>query len=193
MITWTAVEDAIIAWVRAGSGLDAEHVYWTAKRPTPTTGPYITARVIAVRGIGQDWVDVVDAAVPAPGAEIEHRVRGTREMLLRLQCFPGTPDGASTGAGAAVMLLDQVKTSQRLPPLHDALDAAGIGVLGSTAPTAVDGVVGSTIFEARAVMEVRCSLAPEVSVPGTYIQFVELESVAPMPLGSRFVPEDPNP
>lgn len=46
---------AIAAWVRAGSGFDAAHVWWEfEKRPRPTV-PYVALSVRRISAVGYDW------------------------------------------------------------------------------------------------------------------------------------------
>lgn len=56
--TWNAMEDAIHAWVVAGSGLPATSVRWAQQTDPRPAGPYISVRLRSLRGVGHDWVDV---------------------------------------------------------------------------------------------------------------------------------------
>ena len=56
--TWNAMEDAIHAWVVAGSGLPATSVRWAQQTDPRPAGPYISVRIRSLRPVGQDWVDV---------------------------------------------------------------------------------------------------------------------------------------
>lgn len=184
-IAWTTVENALVAWVRSGSGLDAEHVFWAQqKRPIPS-GRYTTLRVTSIRQVGQDWLDVEDADAPSPGAEIVHRARGSREVLLSLQCFAG----AGTGGDAPAMVLDAVQSAARLPSNRDALNAAGVGVLGFGPVQSIDGVVGSSSFEPRATLQARLHLASEVSEFGTWVEVARLDPETPLTGAPFYVPD----
>lgn len=57
-IAWTAIEAALVAWVRAGSGLGASAVRWAGQN-FPQERPLIVLNVISVRTIGQDWVQTI--------------------------------------------------------------------------------------------------------------------------------------
>jgi hypothetical protein len=47
---------AIAKWVRNGSGLDENHVFWSYEKKPRPTAPYIEMTLQQVRGIGHDWV-----------------------------------------------------------------------------------------------------------------------------------------
>lgn len=56
----TAIEQAIAAWVKAGSGLATGQVIWAQQAgPRPAT-PYIALRISDETPIGHDWADVVE-------------------------------------------------------------------------------------------------------------------------------------
>lgn len=65
---WTTVEDAIHAWVAAGSGLAATSVVWEAQQGPRPAGPYISMRLGGVEAQGRDWVEV--EAVPLVIADL---------------------------------------------------------------------------------------------------------------------------
>jgi len=54
------MEDAIHAWVVAGSGLPAASVRWAQQTDPRPAGAYISVRIRSLRPVGQDWVDVED-------------------------------------------------------------------------------------------------------------------------------------
>jgi hypothetical protein len=170
VIAWATVENAIHAWVVAASGLAAGQVYWTQDNgPRPTTGTVIALTIEGPRQRGRDWVRTRDAAVPAPGAEIEHVAEGNREITIEMQCF----DGAGTGTSAPRAILDQVVSAARLPARHDALVAAGIGLFAIGPILSLGKNIGPR-FEPRAVVEARANLSSEVVQTGTYIGSVEV-------------------
>lgn len=57
-IAWTTVEAALVAWVRAGSGLSASAVRWAGQN-FPQERPLIVLNVISVRPVGMDWVQTI--------------------------------------------------------------------------------------------------------------------------------------
>lgn len=169
MINWATIENALHAWVVAGSGLPAEKVIWAqqdAPRPAP---PFIAMRLRNPQRIGQDWLDVVDAGV-TPGQEIQIKSRGTRTMTLSLQAF----SAASTGINAAVMQLDAVRSVSNLPTVRDALNTAGLGLGPFEGVQSLDGVLSESVFEPRATMGALLFLSSEVSEFATYIETAEI-------------------
>lgn len=56
----TAIEDAIHAWVVAGSGLAAGSVIWSMQAGPRPPAPYIAMRIANVTPIGHDWADVTE-------------------------------------------------------------------------------------------------------------------------------------
>jgi hypothetical protein len=59
-LNWTSASAAIAAWVRSGSGLDQDHVFWAYEGRRRPTAPYISMSVQQVRGIGHDWLVSAD-------------------------------------------------------------------------------------------------------------------------------------
>lgn len=189
-IAWSTVRAAIAAWVRAGSGFDNEHVIWAQQgRPTPS-GPYVELRVRSVRRRGQDWLTVTENVGGAPGQEIVHTLRGPRVLTLSMQCFSGT--GPNVGAHSPVATLEAVLSAARLPNVHAALATAGVGVVPSADVMGLDGNLGFTVFEPRAIVEVKLHVTSEITELGTFIEFVELTSEDPLTPATVYVPEDPH-
>lgn len=123
--------------------------------------------------------------------EIINRVRGQREVTLSIQAFAGV-DGAATGSSSPRALLDLVVAGARLPTAESALYTAGVGVAGLGPVQAIDGVLGSAVFEPRATLEARLLLASEVEELGTIIDYIELENETTGG-ATQYVPEDPTP
>ncbi len=269
--TWTTIEDALIAWVRAGSALDADHVHWAQQAmPTPS-GPYAKLRLGGMLAVGRDWVqtvtnplvladDVVESvdasantltltahayltgdgpiqatttgtlpgglalatgyyaiktsanaiklastlanalagvAIDLTGAgtgthtlvdtaatfrvasELVTKVRGSRRIVLTIQVFAGAPHGAAS----PVALLEAVRTAAALPTRHEALRAAGVGVASFGPILSIDGVVGSSTFEPRGVLDVQINLASEVT---EYSNFIETAAITNTLTGQTF-------
>lgn len=169
---WSTIEQGIQAWAAAGSGLPDGRVIWSLQSGDRPATPYIALRLTAVRVVGTDWNEAVDAASPTSGAEIEHRARGHRRALLEVQAH----GGPAHGAGSAVALLERLQARSVLPTVRDALVDAGVGLGRFEGVTSLDGMVGDATLESRAAFEVPIFLASEVSEFGTYIEHVELEN-----------------
>lgn len=170
-MTWSAIRAAIVSWVRAATGLGAEHVFWTqAGRPRPS-GRYVELRARRVGVIGRDWVDASATVTPDPGEEVTHTARGAREITVEMQCFEGI--GTST-ADSPSDYLERTLLAARLPARAAAFAAAGIG-LGRVGPVlAMDGDIGFSVFEPRAIAEVRFHATSEATELGGSIDTVEV-------------------
>ncbi len=171
MIAWTTVQAAIHAWVVSSSGLSAGNVIWSDQPGPRPSSPYIVMAVTGLIRIGQDAKNVTAVPFPTPGAEININLRGTRVLVLGLQCFDGSPVGAASGVG----ILEDVRTKQRLPTTHGLLSAAGVNVTRCGDIGALtSGSLGAARFEPRALMEVRINLSSEVTELATYIEVAEV-------------------
>lgn len=187
MIAWTAVENALHAWVVAATGLPADRVIWAQQAaPRPAT-PYVTLRVDNIRRIGQDWLRSYNNPTPTAGNEIILASQGQREAVVTLQCFGGT----ATQSTSPLALLHAAVAGANLQSRRDAFNTAGIGMAGFGPVQSIDGVLGSSVFEPRATVEARFFLAEEIQETTTFIEFVELENLSTVQ--STYVPDDPNP
>lgn len=183
-MNWVTIEAALHAWITAASGLST--VVWSGQKSPRPTSAWISLQLLSVREVGADWVDVLDAAVPAPGAEIEHRARGMRECTLSVQCF-----GGAAGVNSATARLEAVRSAARLPTRQAALTAAGVGLSSFGPVQSIGGMLGSSVFEPRATLQIVFYATSEVVELGTFIEFVEVESLDSGE--SIYVPENPSP
>ena len=164
----TTIENAIHAWISAGSGLSPKQVIWAGQGGPAPSGPYISLRLTDLGQVGQDWIDVEPAADPEPGAEVEYKLRGVRTRTLTIQVFGGSPLGSSSNAA----VLSRALTARALPSIESALRAGGVGIGPIGAITVIDRT-RSGLFEARAVVDVTIHLVSELSETGTTIESVE--------------------
>lgn len=116
------------------------------------------------------------------GSEITYTSRGQRECIVTLQAYGGT-------FAQPMTLLHDAIAGANLQTRRDAFKTAGIGMAGFGPVQSLDGVLGESIYEPRAIVECRFFLANEVSENTTFIQFVELEDEVENT--SVYVPEDP--
>lgn len=124
---------------------------------------------------------VATADTRRAGAELEYRARGTRALDLELQALTGPIGTAGAGARShePSATLEAVLAARRLPSVHDALVAAGVGVLRSEAIIALDGDLGMAVFEPRAVVTVHLHVASQVTESGTLIERAAVEGLDP--------------
>lgn len=168
MIAWVAVENAIHDWIVSATGLVGAQVIQVDQNGPRPVGAYVDYS-LDIQRVGQDWLDVEDADVPEPGAEINQVARGVRRMTIRMRCFGGD----ATGAASSKAHLENVVSKFIFPSISDALNVAGVGVTSFSNVTNISGVINSTRLEPRAMLTVVAFLASEVSETGTYVSDVE--------------------
>lgn len=184
-IAWQQIEDAIHAWVVNGSGLAADRVVWAGQNQPERAVPFITIRVSSIRRRGNDWTNVEDAASPAPGAELQKVIRGPRIIGLTIQCFAASP----IGAAGALAILENVAIAVQRPVVSEVLDAARVGIGNISDVEALDGVIGSTLFEPRAIMTVSLHTVSELDAGTlTYIETVDVENQTTTPSETFRIP-----
>jgi hypothetical protein len=171
--SWTAVEDAVRAWVLTGSGLDNEHVIW-ADQDGPRPGlPFVTIKIGDLSPVGPaDLVPDTDLA-RAAGQEIRRTVTQLFEFTASVQAFT-TP---TTGTAAARSLLARVHTAVRLPTVNDALNLAGIAPFDVGKVQNLSAVLGQG-FEGRASLEVRFYAQESLAENLGYITSIEIENTS---------------
>ena len=161
MIDWAAVKDAVRAWVVAGAALrgGVTDVVWDEQNGPRLAAPWIGLQVLATTAAAPAWLDVEDADVPAPGAEIELKSRQTQLVSLAITCYGG-PAVDNTSAEA---ILDAVLGSHNLPSIKEPLQAAGVGLAQFEPVTSIGAVLGLEKWEPRATTIVRFYVAGEFS------------------------------
>ena len=175
-IAWATIEDAIVAWVVAGSGIAAGKVIWADQNGERPDAPYIDVR-LDIDSVGQDWLDTDDAAAPSPGAEIDMFSRGVRRLTITLRCF----GGPAIGTVSPRARLDGVRSSRRLPSNVDALRVAGVGVASFSPIQSIGEALNSSKIEPRSMMTIIAFAASEVSETGTYVSDTEITDQVSVP------------
>lgn len=170
---WNAMENAIIAWIVAGSGLATSKVVWAQQSNERPAGAYISVRLRSIATFGEDWDVISDNPTPTAGAEILRTTRGMRRLTVGMQAFAGV-DGAGTGATAPFGLLHGVAAAAESEIRQAALDAGGVGIMSVGPVQSIDGTLGAGLFEPRAVLEVLASVTSEMVETATYIETVEV-------------------
>lgn len=169
---WPTVQKGIQDWVEGG-GVTA--IWADQGGPRPST-PYISMQPYQLVVHGQDWDKVEINEGGDPGEEVIHRVRGPRELFVRLTCFAAV----AVGATMPLAILNTVKTRRRLPSVKSLLQTAGCGVARFSTAVAVPGIIG-TKFEPRATMDVAIFLMEELTELGTLIETLEITNEIPEP------------
>lgn len=187
-MNWDAMEKAIAAWVASKSGLPSGHVLWAPNNHGRPDGSYVTLQRGDLSPISaRDEVQTIDHSnddpPPAAGAEIEYQVTAFRSFGVTLQCFaPGAPRAAA----AALSIVEALSMSLGLPSVLDALRAAGLSLYSRGSATYVPELVG-TVFEGRALMELRFYVRDTVSEFGTFIGEVVADGEDPGGLAGTHV------
>jgi hypothetical protein len=172
----TAQEDAVHAFLVAGSGLAAANVLWSQQgQPRPAT-TWISALVLAAEPVGLDGVfATVNEAGPA-GAEVTLTSRGTREVTLSLQCFNGT----ATSSTSPTSVLSRIVAAARLPTPQGLLRSASVGLGGFGPVQTVGGLISTTRFEPRATLTARLFVESELTEAAGSIEHVDITIVSPV-------------
>jgi hypothetical protein len=182
-IDWVTVENQLWTWVQTKSGLAAERVFWTSQNsPRPAAGPYITLNVRTVVAVGTGWVKKYDNPAPTPENEIIHHARNMQRCTLEVTYWGGDATGVTTG----VSVLNTIVESLALPSVSEALTGLGVAQLGPIQH--FTGVVGSTLVEPRARMDVIFFTPSELTETGTYVESVEVTRLGPPPVKTWSIP-----
>ena len=169
---WSLIEDAIRAWVIAGTGLPQGQV-WFADQDIPASEQQarVTIRIggTVQRGIDETRHDY-DAGRPV-GQEIEFSARGMRELTVDLQAFAPTLVGPGATARS---LLEKAQVAISLPTIRDALNAAGLGVLQEGNVQRIPLARGG-MQEDRATLAVLFAVQMQATERTTFIETVVID------------------
>lgn len=92
-----AEDTALVAWVRAGTGLDAAHVYFAQQEPDGIpAGPYVTINELTRPAVGLDWVKRERNVLELDDAEVEAVNVGANTLTLTDHAYL-TGDGPVQG------------------------------------------------------------------------------------------------
>lgn len=165
-----AIEKALIAWLRASTGLAADAVYLAHQNVVSRfPGPACVLTIGDIINPGSDdelkWD--FDAARP-PGQEIVYATSGWRVTTATISFFAHGTVGDSTARGLAI----RAQAALRLPTQRANLNAAGVGVLDEGTIRWVP-VVDSGQWHGQAVLEVRICVRTTASEATGYIETFE--------------------
>lgn len=168
-IGWTAIEDALRAWVVASSGLADSQVYWSDRGGPVPTPPCIAMSIDDITPQGTDWVTYSNAPAPVtPGQELVSKAQGMRTATLTLQCkAPNPTTAAPTGAIVPGYTLTDVLSA--LPLYYQAIDDAGAGIGRASSTQTLPDMRGD-ILEPRAIATLELHLGSSIEGRETYIE-----------------------
>lgn len=152
----TTFRRAIIAWVAAGTGIDASKIIWgdqTAPRPAK---PYATILFpsLTMPGLSDDTEQTFNASTQA----VERRSSGPRLITAQIDVY-SDPATSANSAEAAELMTNTVDLLQTVS-VRDSFRAAKIGVISQTAVQRMDEQLGER-WERRAMAEVTFSYSAE--------------------------------
>jgi hypothetical protein len=172
----TAGEDAIHEWIVAASGLAVDRVLWAVEGfERPESGPWISLNIIGSTPVGQSWKETKANPTPSPGAERLITVRSVHVGTLSIQCFGGD----ATGVDSPRKRLERCALALSLPSRARALNEANVAIGQVGGVQSVGGVINSTRFEPRAVLQVNAHYNDELSETGTYVENVSATGYIP--------------
>jgi len=166
---WTAIEDALHAWVVSATGYAAARVLWRDQDANAKVADRITLHISGPIVLGTDErVSATELLEPA-GQEITLSVRGDREWSLQVECYTG----ATTTTSDAKGILSKLQTVGQLPSKLALLDAQAISLfdLGSVqyAPE-----IREVAFQGRALLLMRFYSRDVATEKTGYIAEVEI-------------------
>jgi hypothetical protein len=164
MLNHEAIENALVAWMIAATGIPSGRVVLADQNaPAPTSGLYATIRIGPITKVGTDQ----------PGPVNESGIRtlyGIREFSVSINAFR---DGARRAMEAAASSLDKEAHIQQLR-------AAGLTIRTATPVLNLTAPVEKTMREQRQMDVVFWAASEETEQVGV-IQQVELEATTQQP------------
>lgn len=150
----------IHAWIYQAAGLPDTQVIWTDQgAPRPASGPWISLALIVITPIGRPWEVFSETSSPTPNADLNRTQGAQRNALLSVQVFGASATDA--GGPSGMQIIDNLSLATYDDGVRLALRDLGVSVLKIEATKAISGVINSTTFEPRAVVEIRLLLNSE--------------------------------
>lgn len=172
------MEDAIVDWVVAASGVAESQIVWSGQGTPQKAGVWIALRVEGEHSMGQPWKQIRKVTNPVPLADTEFVHSSTAAATLRIECYTG---GVAWQLARPDRVLSRIKNARTLPSVLAKLRAGniGLGVAGSVQSANYER---STVFEPRAFLEFGINLIAQASELGTRIEKMEItNAVSPVP------------
>ena len=168
-MNWTAIEDALHAWVVASTGYPANRVLWRDQNANAKVADHITLHLSGPIVLGTDELKSSTDLLQPPGQEVTLSVRGDREWSLQVECFTGQVTTSSDAKG----ILSTLQTVGQLPSKLTLLDAQGITLfdLGSVQYTPD---IQEVAYQGRALVLMRLYSRDAASEKTGYIAEVEI-------------------
>lgn len=186
---WVSIENALQAWIKAGTGFDNRHAYWGGPNVTrPTDGPFAVLELLTRVPVGSvpEVVQSDDLGRPQ-GEEIELAATQMIACDFRISVFApparGTKPGVPRGTSNAANVAEALRLSAALPSNMANLDAVGVSVFDMGQVQDVKAILGAD-FEGRAVLDTRIYVSSSVSEFTGYVATVESTGTLENPDGT---------
>ena len=166
---WTAIEDALHAWVVASTGYASNRVLWRDQNANAKVADRITLHINGPIVLGNDELASSTDLLQPAGQEITLYVRGDREWSLQVECYTGQ----TTTTSDAKSILSKLQTVGQLPSKLALLDAQGISLfdLGSVQYTPE---IREVAYQGRALLLMRFYSRDVATEKTGYIAEVEV-------------------
>lgn len=166
---WTAIEDALHAWVVSSTGYASNRVLWRDQDANAKVADHITLHLSGPIVLGTDELRSSTDLLQPAGQEIKQSVQGDREWSLQVECFTG----AVTTSSDAKSILSNLQTVGQLPSKLALLDAQGISLfdLGSVQYTPE---IREVAYQGRALLLMRFYSRDVATEKTGYIAEVEV-------------------
>lgn len=170
-LSWTAIEDALVAWLESAAGVGAIWANQTGEQPLM---PYGTLKITGPRQSTPtpEVANVTNLDNPA-GQEIEQTVIMRGEITVSCQVF----SQVTAGAGTARELLQQARIALFLPARRQALADAGLALVQAGDTQDLTALLETT-WQSRAAMDVRFNVVDTATERTGYIATVNVTGSA---------------
>jgi hypothetical protein len=177
---WTAIEDALIAWVKGATGLPDGSVIWDDQRGERPAAPFATLHLDGdvTPGVFDEASHRVNPdapptspGVPGEGDELIFETVAQGEFTCTVHVFAA----ATNGASSARVLTNRVRNALSIEPQVEAFDVLGIAIIDRGTVRNLTALL-DTEFESRASVDVRFRVADGTTATGTFIEAVETEN-----------------
>lgn len=168
MTTWTAVEDAIRAWVKGASGLSDGQVIFGEQDGVHPAAPWITISLGDVIGRGVD--ELRTTAVDTGAKSVTQTASAHGFLPVQLRCYSAD----ATGENTARAILAKVKLALALETYRVPINDAGLGLQRQGTVQALPRVVNAG-WESQAILELEFFVVQTASETIPYIAHVNGE------------------
>jgi|SRR5579859_2887251 len=165
---WPTIEDAIQAWVKAGTGLDDAKVIWSRQEGEQPSQPFVSMYRANLDTDGIDFVSSFTDLTRPAGQEVEQRVQGNRQFMLSVNAYTAQE---AIGNGSAFALMSKLKTSAALPSQIANLGDAGLSIFDFSQIRDLSAI-DNALWESRAQLDIHFYVAESVSEYSGYIDEV---------------------